>query len=146
MHFWKSLFHIWTYLLQLTDIYKSFDETTIKCFLAIFCLFYQLNIQFSRQFRNQILTLLAPQQFITNNSKIPWNQFSLKSLIVIDAWWYDFPSNWHITHSSVEITGTQCENYVNLLPHFFDKNFVKTTLLLKKSSKSWFHEIFFRWQ
>ena len=44
---------------------------------------------------------------------------------------------------SVKILLTQCGNYRNLLSHFFDKNFVKLTILLKKLLKSWFHEIFF---
>ena len=37
-------------------------------------------------------------------------------------------------------------NYENLLSHFFGKNFVKATFLLKKSLNSWFDEIFFRWE
>ena len=44
---------------------------------------------------------------------------------------------------SVEIYDTQCGNYRNLLSHFFGKNFVKPTFLLKKLLKSWFDEIFF---
>ena len=36
---------------------------------------------------------------------------------------------------------SQCRNCENLLSHFFDKNFVKATSLLK----SRFHEIFFWW-
>ena len=32
------------------------------------------------------------------------------------------------------------------LSHFFGRNFVKATFLLKKSPKSWFDEIFFRWE
>ena len=40
----------------------------------------------------------------------------------------------------------QCGNYGNLLSHFFDKNFVKVTFLLKKILKSWFDEIFYGWQ
>ena len=41
---------------------------------------------------------------------------------------------------------TQCGNYVNLLSHFFAKNFVKTTFLLMNLLNSWFDEIFFRWE
>ena len=40
----------------------------------------------------------------------------------------------------------QYENYENLLSHFFDKNFMKATFLQKKLLKSWFLEIFFRWE
>ena len=38
---------------------------------------------------------------------------------------------------------TPCGNHGNLLSHFFFKNFVKATFLLKKSLKSWFDEMFF---
>ena len=37
----------------------------------------------------------------------------------------------------------QCGNDKNYLSHFFNKNFVKATGLLKKLLKSGFHEIFF---
>ena len=37
----------------------------------------------------------------------------------------------------------KCGNYGNSLSHFFDKNFVKVTFLLKKMLKSWFDEIFY---
>ena len=40
----------------------------------------------------------------------------------------------------------QCGNCGNSLSHFSDKNFVKVTFLVKKLLKSWFHEIFFRWE
>ena len=39
----------------------------------------------------------------------------------------------------------QCGNYGILVSHFFGKNFVKATVLLYKSLKSWFDKIFF-WQ
>ena len=48
----------------------------------------------------------------------------------------------------VEITKLfypQCGNYGILVSHFFGKNFVKATVLLNKSLKSWFDEIFFQW-
>ena len=38
---------------------------------------------------------------------------------------------------------TRCGIYRNLLSHFLDKNFVKSTYLPKKVLNSWFHEIFF---
>ena len=40
-------------------------------------------------------------------------------------------------------TVSQCGNSTNSLSHIFSKNLVKITFLLKKSLKSWFHEIFF---
>ena len=64
----------------------------------------------------------------------------------------------------MEITETKCGNNWILLPpfsrfsilweiyilsqssHCFGKNFVKTMILLKKFLKSWFDEIFFRWE
>ena len=41
------------------------------------------------------------------------------------------------------VRASQCGNYENSLSRIFDKNFVKSTVLLKKLLKSWFHEIFF---
>ena len=43
-------------------------------------------------------------------------------------------------------TVSQCGNYRNLLSHFFGKNFLKLTFLLKKSPKSWFNKIFTQWE
>ena len=40
---------------------------------------------------------------------------------------------------------TQYGNYGVLVSHFFGKNFVKATVFLNKSLKSWFDEIFFQW-
>ena len=41
----------------------------------------------------------------------------------------------------------QCGNYGNSLSRIFGKNFVKVTVLLNKLLiKSWFDEIFFRWE
>ena len=37
-----------------------------------------------------------------------------------------------------------CVNNRNLLSHFFNKNFVKTTFFLHKLQKYWLHEIFFQ--
>ena len=48
-----------------------------------------------------------------------------------------FPWNW------IEVS--QCGNCCDLVSHIFGKNFVKVTFLLKKLLKSWFDEIFFRW-
>ena len=48
-----------------------------------------------------------------------------------------FASRIHFSHN------TQCGNDGNLLPHFFDKNFVKSIFLMKKLWKTWFHEFFF---
>ena len=39
---------------------------------------------------------------------------------------------------------SHCGNYGNSLSRFFEINFVKATIL--KLQKSWFHEIFFRWE
>ena len=39
-----------------------------------------------------------------------------------------------------------CGNLGNSLSHSFDKNFVKVMVLLNKLLKSWFDEIFFRWE
>ena len=39
-----------------------------------------------------------------------------------------------------------CGNYGNSLSGIFGKNFVKVTVLLNKLLKSWFDEIFFRWE
>ena len=50
--------------------------------------------------------------------------------------WYTF---WNIQFS------THCENYVNLLSHFFHKNSVNASFWLKKLQNSWFHEIF-QWE
>ena len=44
-------------------------------------------------------------------------------------------------HSLSSIRNTR--NHGNSLSRFFDKNFVKATVLQKKLLKSWFHEIFF---
>ena len=41
------------------------------------------------------------------------------------------------------LTHSQCGNCRNSLSHFFGKNFVKATFLLKKLVKRWFDEIFF---
>ena len=41
---------------------------------------------------------------------------------------------------------TQCWNNRNFLSHFFDKNFVKPTVLIKTLLRSWFHEIFLSWE
>ena len=38
----------------------------------------------------------------------------------------------------------QCGNYGNLLSTLFDKNYVKTMVILKKFLNRWFDEIFFR--
>ena len=38
------------------------------------------------------------------------------------------------------------ENYRNSLSPIFEKNFVKVTILLNKLLKSWFDEIFLKWQ
>ena len=43
-----------------------------------------------------------------------------------------------------EVVYTRCGNYGNILSHYFDKNFVKATFLLKQLLKSWFHKTFFR--
>ena len=50
----------------------------------------------------------------------------------------------HCVNSRVAYT--QCGNFGNSLSHFFDKNFVKATVLLNKLLKSWFHETFFQWE
>ena len=42
--------------------------------------------------------------------------------------------------STLCISNTHCGNYGNLLSHFIGENFVKATVLLKKSLKSWFDE------
>ena len=49
-----------------------------------------------------------------------------------------FKFKWH--------TAVHCGNYGNSFSRIFDKNFVKATVLLNKLLKSWFHEIFFRWE
>ena len=49
-------------------------------------------------------------------------------------------------HSSVESTVTQYGNYGNSLSRIFGKYFVKVMDLLNKLLKSWFDEIFFRWE
>ena len=50
--------------------------------------------------------------------------------------WFDEKILSSLVH--VEIT--------KILSHFFHKNFVKATVLLKKLLKSWFDEIFLRWE
>ena len=40
----------------------------------------------------------------------------------------------------------QCGNFGNSLSNFFDKTFVKATVLLNKLIQSWFHDIFFKWK
>ena len=67
--------------------------------------------------------------FLTKNS---WNQPSLAV-----NWLHEIFSYYVIA---------QCGNSGNSLSHFFDKNFVKPTVLLNKLLKSWFHEIFFQWE
>ena len=54
---------------------------------------------------------------------------------------YKTPGNY--TQRGCTCTVSQCGNYRNLLSHFFGKNFLKLTFLLKKSLKSSFDEIFF---
>ena len=51
---------------------------------------------------------------------------------------FPHPKRQNITH------GSQCKNCRNLLSHFFDKTFLKETILLQKLLKSWFDEIFLR--
>ena len=41
---------------------------------------------------------------------------------------------------------SQCGNYGNSLSRIFGKNFVKVTVLLNKVLKSWFDEIFYKWE
>ena len=67
--------------------------------------------------------------FLTKNS---WNQPSLAV-----NWLHEIFSYYVIA---------QCGNSGNSLSHFFDKNFVKPTVLLNKLLKSWFHEIFLQWE
>ena len=50
--------------------------------------------------------------------------------------WRNFCISW------LWILYSQCGNYGNLLSHFFDKNFVKATFLLKKILKSWLDDFF----
>ena len=40
----------------------------------------------------------------------------------------------------------QCENYRKFFSRIFGKNFVKATVLLKKSLDSWFDGIFLQWE
>ena len=44
------------------------------------------------------------------------------------------------------VNSAQCGNYGNSLSRIFGKNFVKVKILLNKLLKSWFDEIFFRWE
>ena len=56
---------------------------------------------------------------------------------------HNFAVHTHITVWKNDETHTaKCGNCGNLLGHFFEKNFVKVTFLLKKILQSWFDEIF----
>ena len=51
-----------------------------------------------------------------------------------------------VGHKAIWVSEPQCGNYGNSLSRIFGKNFVKVTILLNKLLKSWFDEIFFRWE
>ena len=79
------------------------------------------NIEFcSQQCCN--LWLLPPFQFFS------WNQIIVKTCVK--------------KVNFTEITEIMYKIFAKILSHIFDKNFVKSTFLLKKLLKSWFHEIF----
>ena len=70
-----------------------------------------------------------------------WNQITCRAQCSVEK----FVKNTSAITIFTEHTVT-CGNYGNSLSYFFDKNFVKPTDLLKKLLKSWFHEMFFRWE
>ena len=50
------------------------------------------------------------------------------------------------TFPPIRGSATQCGNYGKSLSCIFDKNFVKSMVLLKKWLNSWFDEFIFRWE
>ena len=70
--------------------------------------------------------------------KISWNRI----LVAVD--WFDekiLRDSFRFLHCV-----PQCVEITGILWRIFGKNFVKLTVLLNKLLKSWFHEIFFRWE
>ena len=67
-------------------------------------------------------------------TKISWNQQFYKR----SCWFHEIFFRWERISRFSTLWSGNCRNY---LSHFFDKNFVKATVLLK----SWIHEIFFLW-
>ena len=83
-----------------------------------------------------------------------FDRFCLLKIISWICFFLRCISRFHEIFSSILVYSTtyttkqvlQCGNFGNSLSHIFDKNFMKTTFLLRKLLKRWFDEIFFRFE
>ena len=73
-----------------------------------------------------------------NKRKISWNEHYFGRIVFVNRFHGILAKKLQL-HHSVEITGIHSHA-------FFDKNFVKVTVLLKKLLNKWFDEFFFQWE
>ena len=132
----KSYVNVWSFWkelkMQCKDIYL---ELTLYVKLRI----------------SNIITASAAESLFTVNQKkfrqINSLVFSLvNTLLSRNFCQISVTVNFRNFHTVSEFQCAQCGNYGNSLSHYFGKNFVKVTYLLKKILKSWFDEIFFQWE
>ena len=85
--------------------------------------------------------ILGPKQSVENDIfTVTWKIFVKIVLNALVSWYFC----WKLANLwTFQTTGWKLRKFSLT---FFDKKFVKTTVLLKKLLKNWFHEIFFQWE